>query len=66
MRRALRLDEGMIKLPRLPKVPQEVIDGMREYRMNNPTPLMPCADQTEEDVSAYYNPAEIGAVAVVR
>jgi hypothetical protein len=56
----------MIKLPRLPKVPQETIDAMHEYRMKNPRPLLPCVDQTEDDVAAYYRAAEVGAEAVVR
>jgi hypothetical protein len=56
----------MTNLPPLPKVPQKTIEAMRKYRKENPTPLMPCADQAEEDVAAYYKPAEIGAVAVVR
>uniref|UniRef100_A0A9E7ZPI9 Uncharacterized protein n=1 Tax=Bosea sp. NBC_00436 TaxID=2969620 RepID=A0A9E7ZPI9_9HYPH len=56
----------MMKLPPLPKVPQSTIDTMREYSMRNPRPLLPCIDQTEDDVAAYYRAAEVGAVAVVR
>lgn len=51
---------------KIPKNQREAIEMLREHRMANPTPLMPCADQTEADVSGYYETAEVDAVAVVR
>ncbi|MCZ0734510.1 hypothetical protein [Phreatobacter sp. AB_2022a] len=53
----------MIKMP---KNEREAIEMLREYRMANPRPLLPCVDQTEDDISAYYRAAAEGDVAVVR
>lgn len=53
----------MIKVPRNQREAEEFA---REHRMANPRPLLPCVDQTEDDVGAYYRAAEIGDAAVVR
>lgn len=53
-------------MTRVPKDRAEALQFLREDRIANPMPLMPCADQTPEDIAAYYKTAEPGAVVVVR
>lgn len=53
----------MIKLPR---TRGEAVEMLREYRAARPRPLLPCVDQTEEDISVYYRAAVEGDIAVVR
>lgn len=55
-----------LPLPKLRRVPEAALKALEEHRLLDPTPLSPCANQTEAEIEKYYRNAEIGDIAVVR